>query len=291
MPGPPSNVSPFVVELTFHGDLDFFLKNSAVRLIERQLREKTSIKDVIESCGVPHPEVDLILVDSQPVDFAHVVSKSSKIDVYPVSWHRATFLAENRLQVLKTKSFVADVHLGKLVRNLRLLGFDVAYHPTAQDRELIGLAHPENPSGRSSLAKLRQDLSPPEPQTSAAYSRALLTRDRRLLMYAAVNLGYYLRSQDPIEQTLEVLRRFQLSSSLAPFTRCLRCNTLIEAVEKAEIIDQLEPLTKIYYEQFRRCPSCGQIYWPGSHFKKLEARIAHLRQQLIFGLCNSPKSA
>jgi uncharacterized protein len=294
--GPVSNVSPFVIQLTFHGDLDFFLKNSAAGLIERNLKEKTSIKDVIESCGVPHPEVDLILVDGQPVGFGHVVSKSSKVDIYPVSWDRDTFVTENRLQTIKTARFVADVHLGKLVRNLRLLGFDVTYDPTAEDRELIRLARADDPetigsSEPSSQVKPRQGISPSEAQACGVHSRALLTRDRRLLMHAVVSHGYYLRSQDPIEQTLEVLRRFQLSSSLAPFTRCLRCNTLVEAVRKAEIIDQLEPLTKIYYEQFRRCPSCGQIYWPGSHFKKLEARIAHLRQRLIFGLCNSPKSA
>lgn len=294
--GPLSNVSLFVVQLTFHGDLDFFLKNSAARQIERQLTERTSVKDLIESCGVPHPEVDLILVDGQPVDFGHVVSKSSQVDVYPVSWNRDTFLTENRLQIVKAARFAADVHLGKLVRNLRLLGFDVAYDPTAEDRELIRLARADNPetigpSEPSSLVKPRQGMSPSDSQASGVHSRALLTRDRRLLMHAVVSQGYYLRSQDPIEQTLEVLRRFQLSSSLAPFTRCLRCNALVEAVEKAEIVDQLEPLTKIYYEQFRRCPSCGQIYWPGSHFKKLEARIAHLRQRLIFGLCNSPKPA
>jgi uncharacterized protein len=296
MRGSASNVSPFVVQLTFHGDLDFFLKNSAARLIERNLKEKTSIKDVIESCGVPHPEVDLILVDGKPVGFGHVVTKSSKVDVYPVSWNRDILFTENRLQTLRIKSFVADVQLGKLVRNLRLLGLDVAYDPTAEDRELIRFARADNPetigiSEPSSLVKPRQGVSRPNSQASGVHSRALLTRDRRLLMHAVVSQGYYLRSQDPIEQTVEVLRRFQLSSSLAPFTRCLRCNVLVVAVEKAEIIDQLEPLTKIYYEQFRRCPSCGQIYWPGSHFKKLEARIAHLRQRLIFGLCNSPKSA
>jgi uncharacterized protein len=263
-PGSPSNVSLFIVRLTFYGDLDFFLKSAAATLIERHLKEKTSIKDVIESCGVPHPEVDLILVDDQPVNFAHVVSKPSKVNVYPVSWHRDTFFTENRLQVSKVEKFVSDVRLGKLVRNLRLLGVDIAYDRVVEDRQLLELAQ--------------------------AGSRALLTRDRRLLMHAVVGDGYYLRSQDPIEQTLEVLRRFQLSSALAPFTRCLRCNTLVEAVEKAEIIHELEPLTKIYYEQFRRCPGCGQIYWPGSHFKKLEARIAHFRQRLIFGLRNSPKS-
>src|SRR5438105_9668032 len=199
------DVNPFTVRLDLHGDLDFFLRTEALgQRIERSLSEKTSVKDVIESCGVPHPEVDLVLVDGQPVDFDHVVNKTSKVDVYSVSWHRDTFFAENRLQVPKIKKLVADVHLGNLVRNLRLLGIDIAYDRAVEDRQLLELAQ--------------------------VGSRALLTRDRRLLMHAVVDCGYYLRSRDPIEQTLEVLRRFQLSSVLAPFTRCLRCNTLVQAV-------------------------------------------------------------
>ena len=111
-------------------------------------------------------------------------------------------------------------------------------------------------------------------------NRALLTRDRRLLMHGIVRHGYYLRSQKPLEQTIEVLRRFDLFLAFAPFTRCLHCNALLEPVEKGEIIEELEPLTKIYYEQFRRCTGCGQIYWPGSHFDKLLARIEEIRASL-----------
>jgi hypothetical protein len=96
-----SKVSQFIVQLTFYGDLNFFLKGGTGRLIERHLKERTSIKDVIESCGVPHPEVDLILVDGEPVDFDRVASKPSKVEVYPVSWYRDTFFTENRLQLLK----------------------------------------------------------------------------------------------------------------------------------------------------------------------------------------------
>ncbi len=115
---------------------------------------------------------------------------------------------------------------------------------------------------------------------SLSENRALLTRDRRLLMHAIVRHGYYLRSQEPMEQTLEILRRFDLGSALAPFTRCLRCNTLLKPAKKAEVFDQLEPLTKIYYEQFRRCSGCGQVYWSGSHFAKLQKRIETIRSRL-----------
>jgi uncharacterized protein with PIN domain len=99
-------------------------------------------------------------------------------------------------------------------------------------------------------------------------------------MHGVVRHGYYLRSQKPLEQTIEVLRHFDLFPAIAPFTRCLHCNAPLERVEKSEVIEQLEPLTKIYYEQFRRCTGCGRIYWPGSHFDKLRARIEGIRATL-----------
>ena len=244
---------PFTVRLRFHGDLPFFIRSNAPEL-ERQLSERTSVKDAIEACGVPHTEIDLILVDDQPVDFAHVIGSEVKIDIFPVEPKRITSFPENRLQVREMSSFVADGHLGKLVRGLRLLGIDVAYDPAAEDRQLIAVATSEN--------------------------RALLTRDRRLLMHAALRHGYYLRSQNPLEQTVEVLRRFDLGSALAPFTRCLRCNASLEPAEKEKVIGQLEPLTKIYYEHFRRCAGCGQVYWSGSHFEKLQKRIETIRSRL-----------
>ena len=243
-------MKPFKVRLCFHGDLNVFLRSRAGdAVIERRLAEKTSIKDIIESCGVPHPEVDLILVDEQTVGFDHTLINDAKVEVFPVG-NRSTNRTEKRLQAIGITRFVADGHLGGLTRNLRLLGFDVAYRQNADDRRLL--------------------------EVMACENRALLTRDRRLLMHAIVQHGYWPRSQNADEQTIEVVRRFDLSELIAPFTRCLRCNAPLEAVAKADIIDKLEPLTKIYYDQFRRCPECKQIYWSGSHFPKLQRRVEEI---------------
>jgi uncharacterized protein with PIN domain len=245
------DVKPFTVRLKVHGDLDFFLRSGVRgRSIERSLSEKTSVKDVIESCGVPHPEVDLILVNGRPVNFDYALANDADIELYPVMRDNPKFKYK-RLQITVCSRFVVDGHLGKLARDLRLLGFDVAYDPRAEDRALIEIMEREN--------------------------RALLTRDRRLLMHAVVKTGYCPRSQNPDEQTVEVIRRFDLLGSLAPFTRCLLCNALLRKVSKAEIIEKLKPLTKIYYEQFRHCTGCGQIYWAGSHFSKLQKRLEQLR--------------
>lgn len=249
-----ASVRSFRVRLTFHGDLDLFLRPKSSRAVDRILFERTSVKDVIESCGVPHPEVNLILIDSEPSDFRRVLERDANVEVYPVTANHRTFSPEKRLQSHTVQQFVADGHLGKLVRDLRLLGVDVLYDPAAEDRQLLDMATSDD--------------------------RALLTRDRRLLMHAVVQHGYCLRSQKPLEQTREVLTRFDLARQLAPFSRCLRCNARLEVVEKAAVFEQLEPLTKLYYNQFRRCPACRQIYWRGSHFDKLEARAAQLTEQL-----------
>src|SRR5207237_9153136 len=149
-------MSPFSIRLTFHGDLPFFLGSKA-STVERQLSEKTSVKDVIEACGVPHTEVDLIIVNGVPVDFACVVDRESSIEVYPVGTREITPFAENRLQLTEIRSFVADGHLGKLVRDLRLLGVDVVYDHAAKDQHLVQIASRDNP--------------------------AVLTPDRRLLVH------------------------------------------------------------------------------------------------------------
>ena len=100
-------------------------------------------------------------------------------------------------------------------------------------------------------------------------------------MHAIVKTGYYPRSQNADEQTIEVIRRFDLLESIAPFTRCLRCNESMRKIPKADVIEKLEPLTKVYYEEFQRCTGCGQIYWAGSHFKKLQKRIEIIRSHFL----------
>ena len=120
-------MQPFNVRLCFYGDLKVFLRTKAGdTVIERRLIEKSSIKDVIESCGVPHPEIDLILVNEQAVGFDHTLANDAYVEVFPVQ-NRGTLRADKRLQDIDISRFVADGHLGGLTRNLRLLGFDVAY--------------------------------------------------------------------------------------------------------------------------------------------------------------------
>ena len=245
-----STADRFPVVLSFGGDLAFFAKNRKTEMpIVRVLERKTSVKDVIESCGVPHPEVDLIICNGKPVDFSFQLETDARLEVHPVSTES---IPEFRLQERNVQAFVADGHLGKLARELRLLGLDVSYQHDADDQCL--------------LATMIQE------------SRALLTRDRPLLMHRVVKNGYYPRSQDPLQQVVEVIRRFGLGQKISPFTRCLRCNGLLTAVSKESVISQLEPLTRLYYNDFQKCSQCNHAYWHGSHVDKL-----HRQVELIIG--------
>lgn len=231
----------FRVDIRFNQELSVFLRGSVERT--KTLIAKTSVKDVVESCGVPHTEVDGIVVDGLAAGFDFQVEYATTVQVFGFP-----ALVAKRLQRRDVTRFVADGHLGKLVRRLRVLGIDVLYDNHATDAQLVATA-------------LEQE-------------RALLTRDRRLLMHAAVESGYWLRSQFAHEQAAEVIARFELRDRVRPFTRCAKCNGMLEHVSKEEVVDQLEPLTKIYYDDFRRCAECGQVYWSGSHAPKLEAQLA-----------------
>ena len=227
--------SGFAVTLRFHGDLPFFLKRSASDgTVVRLLREKTSIKDVIESCGVPHPEVDLILCEGVPRAFQFHVIGDTAVEVYPVTSSMELY-RDHQLQRRHITRFVVDGHLGKLARDLRLLGFDTVYRSDADDLVLMHIAVEEE--------------------------RVLLTRDRRLLMHARIRDGYCPRSDFVEDQIVEVMHRFDLRDAVRPYTRCLGCNGVLERVEKSAVIHELEPLTKIYYEDFRRCADCTHVYW------------------------------
>jgi uncharacterized protein len=251
----------FRVDLIFGGDLPGFLRRSCRgnSHVGRTLAEKTAVKDVIEACGVPHPEVDLIaLLDEsgapvRALDFSFPVESPVTLEIYPVPAPPDVLPSAPRLQARDCARFIADGHLGALARHLRLLGIDTAYERDADDPRLLEIMSGDH--------------------------RALLTRDRRLLMHAIVRHGYCPRSPDPEEQAREILRRFPAMPETTPMSRCLRCNGILRDVPKPQVLAPLarEPRTLQYYDHFLRCPGCHRIYWRGSHYEKLTSRLARLR--------------
>jgi uncharacterized protein with PIN domain len=239
-------------ELTFrfYGDLNDFLPPARRQVdFPCAFRGPQSVKHLIEALGVPHPEVAAILIDGQPAGFDHLPRPGVRVAVYPL--FRALELdglPPLRPPLPDPPAFLADNHLGRLARALRLLGFDTTYDAALDDEGLAELA--------------------------AGEGRVLLTRDRGLLKRRLVVWGYCLRTTDSREQLFAVVRRFDLAGRVDPWRRCLRCNGLLQPVEKAAILDRLEPKTRLYYDDFQQCADCRQIYWRGSHFDDLERLVS-----------------
>lgn len=237
------------VSIRFYEELnDFIRADYRKKQIDRQLNHRTTVKDLIESFGVPHTEVDLILVNGTSVAFAFHVNDGDLISVYPV-FESFDISGVTRLQErpLRNLQFIADCHLGKLAGKMRLLGLNVEFRNNIADDELV--------------AAVVND------------KKVLLSRDRRLLMRKVIDRAYLIRSQNPDEQVAEVIRRFDLTDQLRPFTRCARCNGILERVEKAAVIHLLEPKTKQYFDDFFQCQVCRQVYWQGSHFGAINSFI------------------
>ncbi len=229
-------------DFIFHGDLEWFLSSRReAGPVHLSFEDHQSAKHLIESLGVPHVEVGDVQADQKHVSLNYLPRDHEKLEVFPPTPGSP----------LEPPRFMLDNHLGRLAAFLRMLGFDSVYHNDFEDAEMVRL--------------LEND------------PRILLTRDRQLLMRKAVLFGYCLRSLEPVEQLEEVVRRFQLGPLTHPFTRCLRCNGVLRPVKKADVIDQLEPKTKLYYEEFARCPDCGQIYWKGSHWERMQAMISKIK--------------
>lgn len=241
----------------FYASLNYFLPpERQQREFPRYIKDRGSVKDAIESLGVPHPEIDLILVNGASVGFDYLVQESDRISVYP-QFTRLDVAPTSQVQPspLSRVRFVLDVHLGKLATYLRLLGFDALYRNDYDDDELAHISSQEQ--------------------------RILLTQDRGLLKRSIVIYGYAVRSDHPEEQTVEVLQRFKLHAAIAPLQRCPRCNGELMQVEKTQIEDQLPHYTRLYYDEFAQCQECHQIYWQGAHYGRIQALIDRVQQHPV----------
>jgi uncharacterized protein len=230
---------------------DFLPPERRKQTLRYRFKGRPAIKDPIEALGVPHTEVELIVVNGDSVGFDYRLEAGDRVAVYPM-FEALDITPRLRLrdQPLRDPRFVLDVNLGKLAKRLRLLGFDCLYRNDYQDAEAASLAGTER--------------------------RIVLTRDRRLLHAKTITHGYWVRAVRVDDQIDEVLGRFDLRGPIRPFARCLACNGHLEPVSKSEILDHLEPKTRLYYEVFHRCADCWRIYWEGSHVQDMRQRHSAL---------------
>jgi uncharacterized protein len=240
-------------EFRFYEELNDFLPAAQrKRAFEWRFRGTPSVKDTIEAIGVPHTEVDLVLVDGRSVDFAAKLHGGERVAVYPV-FERLDISPLIRLRPapLRMTRFVVDVHLGTLARHLRLLGYDTAWRSDLTDEAIIALSRHQG--------------------------RIILTRDKGILKDGRVTHGYWLRATERLAQLEEVVRALQLGPDFEAFTRCLECNGLLRDVPRQSVAANVPLQVFLVYRDFARCEDCGRIYWSGSHRERLDAVVTRAR--------------
>jgi len=238
----------------FYEELNDFLPPEKKKTsFDYGFKGKPSIKDAIESVGVPHTEVDLILVNGNSVTFFYHLQDGDRVSVYPVFESLdISSVTHLRAKPLREPKFILDVHLGKLTKYLRMLGFDTLYKNNYHDSEIVTIARIEK--------------------------RTILSRDIELFKIGVITHGYWIRSTQPEEQLKEVICRFDLFSAIKPFYRCIACNGSIQEIPKASVLDKLKPRTRLYYDDFFQCMTCEKIYWKGSHYHDMKKFIGNLKK-------------
>ena len=243
------------VTFRFYEELNEFLPRERRKCsFEYACSERATVKHAIEALGVPHTEVDIILVNGRSADFSYVVQVGDRISVYPqFELLDVSPLLRLRSRPLRCMRFVADAHLGALAKYLRMLGFDTLFDARLTDTELAALA--------------------------AAQGRVLLSRDRDLLMHRVVTHGCYIRAIEPRTQLGEIVDRLDLYRSINAFTRCMECNAVLRVVPKCDVLARLPEDTDKYYERFAVCTVCDKVYWEGSHHRRMSRLIDGLLAQ------------
>jgi uncharacterized protein with PIN domain len=240
----------FATRFRFYEELNDFLEARHRKCeIDYAAAPTETVKHAVEALGVPHTEVELILVNSASVGFEHRLADGDRVSVYPVfeCFDVSPLLRVRREPLRLPLRFIADSQLGGLARLLRMLGFDTLYDGGWDDAELRRRAGDER--------------------------RIILTRDRELLKVRTVMHGCYVHAQAPRRQLAEVVARLQLAAAVRPFTRCLCCNETLVAVDKQRVLAQLPPSVAEQQTRFEQCPACRRVYWPGGHWRRMQRVI------------------
>lgn len=233
----------------FYEELNDFLPRERRRVgFTVPCARAATTKHMIEALGVPHTEVELILVNGETSGLDRLLEEGDRVAVYPkFETFDVSPLLRIRERPLRRLRFVADAHLGGLARLLRMAGFDTLYDNGYHDDEIVAIA--------------------------AEQERVVLTRDRELLKRRTVTHGCYLHALKPALQFAELFRRLDLARSARPFSLCLSCNLPLRSVPKAEVLDRLPESVRLQHTEFNTCDHCGRVFWKGSHHKRMAAML------------------
>lgn len=227
---------------------DFLARPLRSRAFSCVCARNATTKHMIEALGVPHTEVELILVNGESAGFDRVLADGDRVAVYPkFEALDVTPLLRVRERPLRTTRFVADAHLGGLARLLRLAGFDTLYDNHFADDEIEALA--------------------------ASQERIVLTRDRELLKRRTITHGCYVRSLKPQMQLQEVIDRLDLAASVRAFRLCLTCNAPLRRIDRVEAQGRAPEGVLERHSQFVTCDVCRRVFWEGSHWERMRTLI------------------
>jgi len=135
--------------------------------------------------------------------------------------------------------FSVERTLGKLAKWLRILGFDTLFESKTGGQSYIE-------PGRIQLTRIRDTEN-----DKLAEKRVFIISD------------HY------IEQLKQVLHTLKIEPlELRPFSRCIRCNHLIELADKIDVLGKVPDFIWETHDSFHICRRCNKIYWPGSHTKR-----------------------
>lgn len=251
-PDPAADAAPVAASFRFYEELnDFLAPPHRRRAFEAPCARAATVKHMIEALGVPHTEVELVLVNGESVGFDRLLAHGDRVSVYPrFETFDVTPLLRVRATPLRVTRFIADAHLGGLARLLRLTGFDTLYDNHYDDAELVAIATREG--------------------------RIALTRDRELLKRRELTHGCFVHALKPEQQAAEIVQRLDLARSARPFSLCLECNAPLRPIDKADVAHRLPADVRARQARFSTCDRCQRVFWEGSHWQRMQAIVTRL---------------
>lgn len=153
--------------------------------------------------------------------------------------------------------FIVDGMLGKVARWLRMLGYDTKYANDLNDDEILRVAADEE--------------------------RIILTKDYQLFRKANANgiKAVLVEGVSHAEKLADLSRQLNIRLEIdIRRSRCPKCNSPIKSIAKENIREKVPASTYEMYDEFWICVGCGQIYWKGSHWKKINSSLNQAKKIL-----------
>ena len=156
---------------------------------------------------------------------------------------------------METPKFIVDHNVGKLVKRLRMMGYDTVFFNGSNDSHMVARA--------------------------LAEARVILTRDTQIMERRVVTGGrvkaILVASDEPAVQMRQVVDTLKLDCHFRPFSLCLECNQPLEERSREQVKDRVPPYVFQTQDQYMECPECHRIYWRGTHWTAMTGELAGFR--------------